>query len=281
MSVSDTTGNVRRRGASRRGISLIEVLVVISIATFTLAMLVPGLFGARERARRLLCSNNLRQWGSALQFYRDEHDDYLPKEGTYLGTGLTKPDTWYNALPPYLGLPPYCELDGVNEAIRDLPNIHVWICPSKNLMDQYKSGSGKNQFHYGMNQVLDGLGSAPDGSRDTPGFPDLRDPDVFLQGRLFDKKPHTVFMFDIAPNSPAGTPRNVATIYQRGFRGERVGRFHGDFANVLYLNGAVGSCKTDDLVTDRDFRRGEIVWNHPRLYWGYTPAPAPEPEPEP
>jgi len=40
---------------------------------------------------------------------------------------------------------------------------------------------------------------------------------------------------------------------------------------VLYLSGAVRYCTTDDLVTDRDFRRGKIVWNHPSLYWGYRP----------
>ncbi len=78
-------------------------------------------------------------------------------------------------------------------------------------------------------------------------------------------------MFDIAPNSPAGTPRNVATMYQRDRDGGLVGKFHGDFANVLYLSGAVGNCKTDDLVTDRDFRHGRIIWTSPKLYWGYPP----------
>ncbi len=235
-----------------------------------LAMLFPGLSSARERSRRLVCANNLRQWGMALQYYRDEHNDYLPHEG-YGGDGSFKRGTWYNELPPYLGLPPYKDLDGANEAIRELPNIHVWICPSKNLTAAYKSESGKNQFHYGMNQVLDGLGDPPDGSRDTPGFPDERDPDRFVTGKMFNKRPQTVFMFDIFWNSPAGTPRNVATMYQRDFDGGRAGKFHGDFANVLYLSGAVGNCKTDDLVTDRDFRHGRIIWTSPKLYWGYPP----------
>ncbi len=35
------------------------------------------------------------------------------------------------------------------------------------------------------------------------------------------------------------------------------------------VHGGVTSCNTDDLVTDRDFKNGDIVWNHPRLYWGY------------
>ncbi len=252
----------------RLALSLPEVLVVCAIALFLVALLVPSLTGARERAYRVVCSNNLRQFGGATQFYRDENDDYLPQEG-YGGDGISKRGTWYNELLPYLGLPPYKDFEGANEAIRELPNIHVWICPSKNLTGAYKSLSGMNQFHYGMNQVLDGLGSEPDGSKDTPGFPDQ--PDTSLPGKLFDKNPHTVFMFDITPNSPAGTPRNVATMYQRDYRGGYIGKFHGDYANVLYLTGAVGNCKTDDLVTDRDFKQGDIIWEHPRLYWGYPP----------
>lgn len=253
-----------------RAISFPEVLTVIAIVVFLLALLVPGLGAAKERVRRLLCMNNLRQWGVAGQYYRDEHRGYLPTEGNYLPSGLKKNSTWYNALPPYLGLPSYVDLKGANDAIRALPNIHVWICPSKNLMDAYKSGSGKNQFHYGMNQVLDGLGSKPDGSRDTPGFPDEGSRPI--QASRFARRPHTVFMFDIAPNSPAGSPRDVATQYAQTRWGRRLGKFHGDYANFLYLDGAVGAFSTDDLVADKDMRKGAINWHHPQLYWGYPPT---------
>ena len=144
--------------------------------------------------------------------------------------------------------------------------MHVWICPSKNLTNAHKSHSGKNQFHYGMNQVLDGMGSEDNPSRDTPDFPDHgAEP---IRAQPFSKEPHTVFMFDICPNSPSGSPRDVATKYQR-FRNNYVGKFHGDYANVLYLTGAVGNCQTDDLITDRDFKDGDILWHRPPLYWGY------------
>lgn len=249
--------------------SMVEVLVTISLLVFLLALLMPGLGAARERARRVVCANNLRQWGAAAQYYRDENDDYLPTEGTFLRGGIAKPGTWFNELPPLLGLPPYRDFEGAGEAIADLPNIHTWICPSKNRTGAYKSGSGKNQFHYGMNQVLDGLGSLPDGSRDTPGFPDQGEAPV--HARMFDKRPNTVFMFDIYSNSMAGTPRSVASVFQRTYQGGYIGEFHGDYANVLFLGGAVGNCVTDDLVTDRDFRRGDVIWTRPELYWGYRP----------
>lgn len=265
----------RTRSADRRrGNTLLEIVVVIGVIVLLLAILAPSLSGARERARRMICQGNLRQWGIAFQMYRDDHGDYLPTEGTHgtgENTGVNKPGTWYNELPPYLDIPAYKDVEGVNEAIETFPAMHVWICPSKNLTDAYRSDSGKNQFHYGMNQVLDGMGTAPEGSVDTPGFPDQGERP--LRAVQFIRTPYTVLMFDIGPNSMRGSPRDVATMYWRNpwnADGAR-GRFHGDYANFLYLDGSGDHFVADDLVTDHDFINGAIVWDHPRLYWGYRP----------
>ncbi len=277
--------NARRHWDARTAVSLAEVLIVIGIVALLLALLVPSLNHARELSRRVHCANNLRQSGIALRCYRDDYNDYLPTEGTYLGSnkpnqGINKPDTWYNQLPPYLGAPAYKDVLRLGKRIVDFPEMHAWICPSKMLTPSYKSYSGMNQFHYGMNQVLDGLGKEPDGSKDTPGFFDgyyYGTDDMGgkpISARLFSKSANTVFMFDIAENSMAGTQRNVATMYQRGWDGTYLGKFHGDYANVLYLDGRVSNCTTDDLVTDHDHGHGDMIWNRGGLYWGYKPPAA-------
>ncbi len=258
----------RSRLVDRRAISLPEVLVVIAVLILLLALLIPSLGVARTKARRLFCANNLRQWGTALHAYRTDHHDFIPTEGS--AGNIDQRGTWFNSLPPYLGLPPYKDFSGAGDQIEELPNIHVWICPAKNLTDAYKSNSGMNQFHYGMNQVLDGLGTEASPSQDAPGFLD-QGPANPPHADTFARKPRTVFLFDIVGNSPAGKPRDVATKYQMDWKGKRPGRFHGDYANILYLSGRVGHCKTDDLVTDRDFRHGDIIWDNPKLYWGYPP----------
>jgi prepilin-type N-terminal cleavage/methylation domain-containing protein/prepilin-type processing-associated H-X9-DG protein len=145
-----------RRRSSRRGFTLVELLVVIAVIGVLVGLLLPAIQAAREAARRSQCSNNLRQLALALQNYHAQHGAF--PAGARLHQVNNQPGVSWRVLTL-----PFIEQAPLYEQINPLPDggaedwspqkttVAALICPSADPPSQdaqdlkeshYAAGSG-------------------------------------------------------------------------------------------------------------------------------------------
>jgi prepilin-type N-terminal cleavage/methylation domain-containing protein/prepilin-type processing-associated H-X9-DG protein len=125
-----------------RGFTLIELLVVIAIIGVLVALLLPAVQAAREAARRMQCTNNLKQLGLAVHNYHSSNN-VLPAQCMYPASANLSGGwsfSWYLAILPNLeqgavynavnfSLSPW----GLEQTTAAYNQIGTLLCPSESI----------------------------------------------------------------------------------------------------------------------------------------------------
>jgi len=92
----------------RRAFTLVELLVVIAIIGILVALLLPAVQAAREAARRMQCTNRLKQLSLANHNYHDVYKSFAPLRcGTY--NAAVSNDYWNDCMSGFVSLAPFYE----------------------------------------------------------------------------------------------------------------------------------------------------------------------------
>ncbi|MGB0714374.1 MAG: type II secretion system protein [Phycisphaerae bacterium] len=116
----------------RRGSSLIELLVVVSIIAVLFGMLVPSLQRSVSLVRATMCQNNLKEVSLALRIYRVENEGWLPVSDSVNEVVASedgsdsRPDVWFMKLyPEYMVNPAHlsCPEDPFGYRMKQASNL--------------------------------------------------------------------------------------------------------------------------------------------------------------
>ncbi|MDR1959083.1 MAG: DUF1559 domain-containing protein [Planctomycetaceae bacterium] len=108
---------------SKAAFTLVELLVVIAIIGILIALLLPAVQAAREAARRMQCSNNMKQFALGLMNYHDAHNSFPASIAHLIGANGTS--TGRRRFNPHTMVLPFVEQSAYWDAIKN-SNVSAW-----------------------------------------------------------------------------------------------------------------------------------------------------------
>ena len=220
--VSDVRSPTPYMSSRREAFTLIELLVVIAIIAILAALLLPALSRAKETARAIKCTSNMRQLAMAVHLYVPEGEDKLPGvwESSVGGGNNSGSNGWMF----FLNVGGPTRFDPTRGALFQFaPNEFAFECPTD------RAGSGAS---YSINGLL------------SSGTPITGFHDGVAEASLTAPASTFLFLEEAAPNSANGDSTNDS---YHDPRNDRITTRHGGAANFAFCDGHVSRFSTNAL----------------------------------
>ncbi len=112
-----------RSQTRRSGFTLVELLVVIAIIGILVGLLLPAVQAAREAARRMQCSNNLKQMGLAALNYESAHRAFPARQA---GSGAIRAQLQRMRMSGFATMLPFLEQNALWDQIQANQRRNPW-----------------------------------------------------------------------------------------------------------------------------------------------------------
>ena len=234
--------NRKSSGIRKKSFSLVELLIVISIIAILAALLLPALNKAREKARDILCSGNLKQLSSYMFLYIEQNNDVIPAAMGNAGHPSGKwQDMLYGLIAPGEKFTDQYYLTGINTDTC-YPKNKVFACPASGPCNIAVSSR-----HYGINSS--GF-LYEDGRASSFGFASFHTGAYSMKLGRIKSPSRRAALFDI--DKWGSYPESYAKVYSDLYKGNDNGvavwrHRDGDGLNVNFADGHVETRRKNSI----------------------------------
>jgi prepilin-type N-terminal cleavage/methylation domain-containing protein/prepilin-type processing-associated H-X9-DG protein len=218
---SESSAYCKRSNYIIHGFTLIELLVVVAIISVLVAMLLPALSSARDKARTVVCSTQVKQITSAMLVYAESDNNGKLSRSHWHGV------MWYTTL--------------LNTYLAK--NDKIFVCPSDQSIDSNATIGGMN-MSYGVSES----GPCPPPKYMQHRINTIEDPCT------------TVLVCDSTAEVEGAWRYAVSGLLGGWTPQYYPGRFHQDGADVAFCDGHVQYMKWDDLVPVTNDGKRYALW---------------------